>query len=319
MELDTFRAMNTDIVLAAEGSLPRLREGFRRVRQFIASKEAQFTRFSDDSELAALNRSAGEWFQASGELFEVVRLARDLHEQTGGLFDPSMLDALVAAGYNRSMDQIRAAGPGPAINFTPSTARVGLAGLLLDPASNRILLPAGLKLDLGGVAKGWIAERAAELLAAFAEACAVNAGGDLFLIGQPSEEPAWRVELEDPQDAERILAVLRVESGAVATSAITRRRWVQAGQARHHIIDPRSGKPAVTDWLSMTVIAPHAATAEAFAKALLIAGSGKAEQVAAASPQITFIGVRSDGALWGSSHSKEYLENAKSNLDPIAY
>jgi FAD:protein FMN transferase len=318
METVQFRAMNTEIILTTEGSSPRLAEGFQHVHQFIEAREAQLTRFSEASELSALNRSAGDWFQASPELFEVVRLARDLHEQSAGLFDPSVLDALRAAGYDRSMDEIRAAGPGPAINFRLSPVRPTLTGLMLDERSTQIKLPAGLKMDLGGVAKGWIAERAAQLLASYAPACAVNAGGDLFLIGHPADEPAWRIELEDPQDPQRVLAVLRVPSGAVATSSITRRRWIQDGQVRHHIIDPRSGQPAQTDWLSMTVIAPHAAAAEAFAKALLIAGTQDAPRVAANAPQITYLGVRSDGALWGSSHSKEYLEHANTNPEPIA-
>jgi thiamine biosynthesis lipoprotein len=319
METKQFRAMNTDIILAAEGIPLRLAEGFEHVQHFIAKKEAQFTRFTDTSELSELNRSSGEWFQASGELFEVARLARDLYEQTGGLFDPSMLEALRAAGYDRSMDEIRTGGPGPAVNFRVNPERARLAGLMLDERNHRVKLPAGLKIDLGGVAKGWIAERATQLLAAYAEACAVNAGGDLFLVGHPNGEPVWRVELEDPEDAQRVLAVMRVASGAVATSTITRRRWVQGGQVRHHIIDPRSGQPAQTDWLSMTVIAPHAATAEAFAKALLIAGTEDTPRVAANFPQISYLGVRLDGTLWGSSNSKEYLEYADTNPEPIAF
>jgi thiamine biosynthesis lipoprotein len=322
METESFRAMNTDIVLAAEGPSPRrLQEGFRRVRQYVADKEAQFTRFSEASELSSLNHSAGDWFQATPELFEVVRLARDLHEQTGGLFDPAVLPALKAAGYDRSMDQVRAFGAGPAVNFPSGMLERGLTGLMLDPTTNHIKLPAGRQIDLGGVAKGWIAERAAGLLAAYAEACAVNAGGDMFLTGIPSDEPdhAWHIALEDPLQPERDLAVLRVESGAVATSAVTRRRWMQGTQARHHIIDPRTLLPAETDWLSMTVIAPHAAAAEAFAKALLIAGSAQAARLADRYPQVTFIGVRNDGALWGSSHSQEYLENANTNPELIPF
>jgi FAD:protein FMN transferase len=320
METDSFRAMNTEIVLAAEGaSTRRLEEGFRRVRQFMAAKEAQFTRFSEASELSGLNRSAGDWFQATPDLFEVVRLARDLHEQTGGLFDPAVLPALKAAGYDRSMDQIRAVGAGPSVNFSTASLERGLAGLMLDPATYHIKLPAGRQIDLGGVAKGWIAEHAAVLLAAFADACAVNAGGDMFLVGTPAVEPdrIWRIALEDPRQPECDLAVLRVASGAIATSTVTRRRWMQGSQERHHIIDPRTLLPAETDWLSMTVVAPHAATAEAFAKALLIAGSAQAASLADRYPQLTFIGVRTDGSLWGSSRSQEYLENANTATELI--
>ncbi|MDE3091462.1 MAG: FAD:protein FMN transferase, partial [Chloroflexota bacterium] len=171
-----------------------------------------------------------------------------------------------------------------------------------------ILLPRGMRIDLGGIAKGWIAERAAQLLDPFSTACAVNAGGDLFAIGTPPGEDAWQVALEDPRDPNRTLAILRVGPGAVATSSITRRRWMQGDRARHHLIDPRGGVPAETDWLSVTVVAPRAAVAEVFAKALLIAGSRDAERIAARRDDIAFIAVDGDGRLWGSSKSKELID-----------
>jgi thiamine biosynthesis lipoprotein len=165
-----------------------------------------------------------------------------------------------------------------------------------------------LQVDLGGIAKGWIAERAAGLLAGYAQVCGVNAGGDMFLIGLPEAEGIWRITLEDPCDSTRALAVLRVPGGAVATSSVTRRRWMHGAQSRHHIIDPRSGEPASTEWLSMTVIAGHAAQAEAFAKALLIAGPAHAQAIADRAGGIDFVGVRRDGSLWGSRNSKELIE-----------
>ncbi len=318
METDRFRAMNTEIVLAAEGDSRRISQGFGRVRQFIAEEEARFTRFSDASELSALNRAAGSWFQASSEMFEVIRIARDLHEQTGGLFDPALLDALRSIGYDRSMDEIRKFGNvPPSAGFFPRPG-AGLRGLLLDDRTCRVWLPESVRLDLGGVAKGWIAQKAAENLADFSQACTVNAGGDLFLIGSPRGDGTWRIGLENPLEPGQDLAVLRVPDGAVATSSITRRRWMQGDQARHHILDPRTGLPARTDWLSVTVLAPQAATAEAFAKACLIAGTQSATLLLSRLPGITLIGVRNDGTLWGSDHSKDFIEHANANAQPVA-
>src|SRR5512139_2570288 len=108
MDYQQFRAMNSDIILAAEGSADSLTLGFKLTRDFIAASEARFTRFTDTSELARLNRSAGAWFQASPELFDVVLQACEFAEETKGLFDPTMLGALEAAGYDKSMDDIRA-------------------------------------------------------------------------------------------------------------------------------------------------------------------------------------------------------------------
>ena len=143
-----------------------------------------------------------------------------------------------------------------------------------------ILLPPGMALDLGGIAKGWIAEQAALILSDFSSACAVNAGGDMFLIGFPDGEDHWSVALEDPLQPEIHLTTLKVDPGAVATSSVTKRTWKQGEKQRHHLIDPRTGEPAVTDWLSMTVIAAHAYEAEVFAKALLIGGPKECEDIA---------------------------------------
>jgi thiamine biosynthesis lipoprotein len=104
MEYQQFRAMNSDILLAAEGAADSLTLGFKLTRYFIAAGEERFTRFADTSELSRLNRSAGAWFQASPELFDVVRQACALAGETSGLFDPTMLAALESAGYDKSMD-----------------------------------------------------------------------------------------------------------------------------------------------------------------------------------------------------------------------
>jgi thiamine biosynthesis lipoprotein len=307
MEYREFRAMNSDLVLAAEGDLRELEQGFKQARMFVEASEARFTRFSDSSELAALNRAAGGWVSVSTELYELVQEASDLSEQTEGLFDPSILDDLERAGYDKSMDQIREHGAG-APRVAAKSGRGDFRATQFDPAKGAIRLPPGRRLDLGGIAKGWIAERAARVLDEYANACTVNAGGDLFAIGLPAGETAWAIALEDPRDPRETLAVLRVGPGAVATSSITKRRWRQGTRVMHHLIDPRTGLPAQTDWLSVTVIAPHATTAEVFAKALLIAGSRAAQDLAARRDHLAFIAVDEAGRLWGSSNAREYLD-----------
>jgi thiamine biosynthesis lipoprotein len=306
VEYREFRALNSEIVLAAEGDPLILEQGFERARKFIESDEARFTRFSETSELAALNRASGEWLSVSIELYELVNEAYDYFGQTRGLFDPSILGVLEAAGYDKSMDEIRAGGAVTAAAYT-KLGRSDFRETRFNPVLNAIWLPPGLRIDLGGIAKGWIAEQAARLLAGFSTACAVNAGGDLFTVGLPAGESAWAVELEDPRDERESLAALRVGPGAVATSSITKRRWQQGERQMHHLIDPRTGMPAETDWLSVTVIAPHATTAEVFAKSLLIAGSGQAEELAAGRDDFTFIAVDTEGKMWGSNKAGEFL------------
>jgi thiamine biosynthesis lipoprotein len=312
MQYYEFRAMNTAIQLAADAETARVESGFQAVREFIENCERRFTRFSDESELAGLNRAADEWFRASPDLIELVSMAQKFHNQTRGLFDPSILTDLRRLGYDKSMDEIRVSGVNPRYEspregFLDNRERPVFQQVKVDRPGGRIWMPQGLQLDLGGIAKGWIAEKAAGILAEVAPTCAVNAGGDMFLVGLPDGQEAWEIGLEDPLHPEKDLALLKIKPGALATSSITKRTWVQNKTTRHHVIDPRTGKPADTDWLSMTVVAPHASTTEVYAKALLIAGKEDIQTIAKNNADIIFIGVDREGKVWGSPTSKEVI------------
>jgi thiamine biosynthesis lipoprotein len=282
--------MNTGILLAGEGPREAVETGFSLAQKFIEDNEKRFTRFSSQSELAQLNRSAGSWFDASQEMFAVVSLALQLYRQTAGLFDPSILEALEQAGYDRSMDEIRLYGP-TQVTLLARPRLHRFSEIRLDEQGSRVALPAEMRIDLGGIAKSWIAEQAGLLLSGWTDACAVDAGGDIFFTGLPPGEKAWRVTLEDPLDEARSLAVLKAPPGAVATSTATRRRWKQANQERHHLINPRTQQPAETDWLSVTVLASHAAQAEVYAKSLLIGGAQEVEWITRLAGDIQFIAV----------------------------
>jgi thiamine biosynthesis lipoprotein len=308
METVSFRAMNTDILLAAEGNPDQLAQGFEQAQQFIHASERRFTRFSETSELSELNRSAGRWFEASPDLFSVLGLARRFFHLTRGLFDPSILPDLKRVGYDRSMDLVREQGAAPLFESILSGEHASFSEIELNESNSAILLPTGMTLDLGGIAKGWIAEQAATALSRFALACGVNAGGDMFLVGVPDGQEQWPVALEDPLHPENTLTTLRVDPGAVATSAVTKRIWNQGERSRHHLIDPRTSEPAVTDWLSVTVIAPHGYEAEVFAKALLIAGPQESEDIARNSGiQVSYLAVDREMKIWGTQKSLESI------------
>ena len=308
METSRFRLMNTDILLAAQGLQARITEGFEEVQQFMRASERRFTRFSDESELTELNRSAGMQFKASPDLFTVLALAQRFYHQTRGLFDPSILPNLRRSGYDRSMDLIREQGPTPLFESLLEGDHASFGEMDLDEARGLILLPVGMEIDLGGIAKGWIAEQAALILAEFSSTCAVNAGGDMFLVGLPEGEKQWSVAIEDPLQPELDLTTIKVDPGAVATSAVTKRVWKQGEKERHHLIDPRTGEPALTSWLSVTVIAAHTYQAEVFAKALLIGGPQASESIARnCGTQFSYLAVDRDRKIWGTQQSLEYI------------
>jgi len=311
-----FRAMNTDILLAAEGE--RAMEGMRATRFFIDECEQRFSRFLPASEITELNRSAGEWLQVSDDLMQMFELSRKFYKETNGLFDPTILLDLKKVGYDRSMDEIRAHGAAPQVPASNRTSKPAFTEIAFDPTDNRIRLPLGMEIDLNGIAKGWIVEKAAQLLHTYAETCAVSAGGDMYFIGHPSDGMDWDVYLEDPRDSEQMLSQLHVASGGVATSSVMKRTWRLGEKVRHHLIDPRTGESAETDWLSVTVIAPDVITADVYAKAILIGGEVELQNLLKAKPELTFIAVDPNGNLLGSPNYKDYMyEYATETVLPV--
>ncbi|MGE5642168.1 MAG: FAD:protein FMN transferase [Byssovorax cruenta] len=306
-----FRAMNTTVMLAAEGE--RAIEGMEAAKFFIDECEQRFSRFLPASELSALNRSNGEWMEVSKDLMEMLQLALKYHEVTDGIFDPAILVDLKRAGYDRSMDEIRVTGA--ASSSAPSrTSRPAFGNIELDPSDNRVRLPRGLEIDLGGIAKGWIVDRATQLLNQYVPVCGVSAGGDILFRGRPADGMDWDVYLEDPRDPTRMLAQLHIPSGAVATSSVMKRSWRQGEAARHHLIDPRTREPARTEWLSVTVICPTIIEADVYAKTILIGGWSSARKLLNANPALAFIAVDPNGNLIGSSNYKEYIYEPATDL-----
>jgi thiamine biosynthesis lipoprotein len=241
----TFRAMGTDIELIVDADdAERALDGAEAEIHRLA---AVMTRFDERSELSRLNRDGA--VDASPDLARVVELALDARNRTHGLFDPTVHDAVVAAGYDRTFAEIDEAPP-PAV---PSPAG---GGAHVD--GTRITLEPGVRLDLGGIGKGYAAERAAELLA-LAGPCLVNAGGDIAVRGG-----AWRVGVDD--------VTLELASGGLATTGRDRRRWRRGGSPQHHLIDPRTGAPAETELVRVTVVAADAVEAEVQAKNVFLGG-----------------------------------------------
>jgi FAD:protein FMN transferase len=308
-----FRAMNTSIMLAAEGNDAII--GMQDTKAFIEECEKRFSRFLPASELTQLNRSAGNWHEVSDDMMDMLQLSMKYYNETNGIFDPSILMDLKHAGYDRSMDDIRANGGTATPYASKRTSRPAFNEMSFDLADSKVRLPQGMEIDLGGIAKGWIVDRAANLLHSYANACGVSAGGDILFIGHPQDGLDWDISLEDPRDPMRMMCQLHVGSGAVATSSVMKRTWNQGEKVHHHLIDPRTGESAKTDWLSVTVITPDVITAEIYAKAILIGGEGELSNLLYDRRDVTFIAVDPNGHLLGSSNYKEFMyESTDTNL-----
>lgn len=242
--------------------------------------ERRLSRFDANSELSQLNAQPGVWTTVSEMSWNVVTQALFMARETDGLFDPTLLSPLEAAGYRRSFaamatwDGVNDAAM--AVNLSGQWQTVGL-----NPDGQAIWLPPGVRLDLGGIAKGYVAQQVVDFLTDWGP-CLVDASGDLTAGAAPTGWPGWPVAVlapfADPHEAREELFPLWLVEGTMATSGIDYRRWQQNGRAAHHLIDPRTGLPADTDLLTVTVLAKTAVRAEAWATAALVAGSRAAQE-----------------------------------------
>jgi len=271
-------------------------------RHEIEALEQAWSRFRPSSELSALNAAHGSPTHVGPETFALVRAAVTAWQVTDGRFDPTVLPALEAAGYTASFDEgaVRH-GTGdlpPRDEDAGPTPSPGCAGLVLDAPSTSITLPAGVRLDLGGIGKGRAADLVAhDLLALGAAGVCVDLGGDVRVAGRPPEGSGWAIAVAHPDRSDVDLAVVDLADGAVATSSRRRRRWTtDRGTEAHHLIDPSTGAPTTSDLVAVTVIAAEAAWAEVYAKAALVAGS--ADGIALlADAELAAIAVTTDGAV----------------------
>jgi len=316
-----FRAMNTFVEAQVFTDTGMAASALAQVEALFRTGEARFSRFDPDSELSRLNRATGHPFRASLELFVLVAEALQAAVDSGGLFNPGILDALELAGYDRSFEQLnerRVTGPGTAPASEPETPMLECSDLLqirLDARSRTIHLPAGLRLDLGGIAKGWTVDRAAALLTDLGP-CLVNAGGDLCASGAPPGQSHWRIGVPDPWCPERDVAILRLRDAALATSGINRRRWRYNGREQHHLIDPYRGVPATSDLATVTVIAPTTTQAEILAKVAFLLGLEEGLAYVDCQPSAAALTITQEGRMFGTQNIDQYLELEPESIRP---
>lgn len=239
-------------------------------RHRLMALEAKWTRFRPDSELSRLNAVGRA--DVSHDTRDVILAAISGWHDTGGRYDPTILPALRAAGYTRSFAQIDGYG-----TAEPPVPTPGCAGIVVS--GNNVSMPAGVELDLGGIAKGYAADLlAAELLALGGRGLCVNIGGDLRVAGESPGGQGWPLYIDGARDRAKI----NLAEGAAATSMRTRRVWTRNGVPQHHLIDPSTGAPADSGIAAVTVLAGTATVAEVWAKAAFMTGPDDAARMLSA-------------------------------------
>lgn len=287
------------------------------VDSVLSALDRQASRFREDSEISWVHRSGGGRFMLSNGFAEAVSVALEAARWTGGLVDPTVGDALILLGYDRDFatidpergESVRAPVP------VPGWQAVRLEGPIL-------ILPDGIRLDLGATAKGLGSDRgvrAAMKAAGQAGGVLVSLGGDIAVAGQ-SPRDGWPILVADGPDgpASSRTQNVRLAGGGVATSSITCRQWRRAGQVLHHIVDPWTGLPTDGPWRTVSVAAATCADANAASTAAIVAGERAEEWLAAAGQparlvahdgQVRYVGGWPDadgGSIAVSSASRVY-------------
>jgi thiamine biosynthesis lipoprotein len=266
----SWQALGTKAVLAvADGAA--LAKARRQVEAELAAIDRTCSRFRPDAELVRVNSRSGMTTTVSELLFEALTTALAAATATDGLVDPTIGRTLRLAGYDRTFAVVRERDG----TLRPSFVRdPGWEAVELDEERRTVRVPRGVELDLGATAKALAADRSAR--AAFTQTGAgvlVSLGGDVAIAGSPPPD-GWAIRVADDNAAplESSGPVVNVHAGGLATSGTTVRRWATAGGVLHHIVDPRTGRPASSYWRTATVTGASCIDANTASTAAIVLG-----------------------------------------------
>jgi thiamine biosynthesis lipoprotein len=296
MNIYTFEAMGTHFQFVG------VSDSFsREMEPWIRMVETSFSRFDSNSEVSLLNHSPGMPVRCSVHLWEIMQLADYYYRETEGIFHPYLGSILNLLGYDRSFEQIHAS------EYVPSPAQLQVADhpISLNTDRKEVTLHPAVSVDLGGIAKGWSAQKASEMAKRSGILCGlVDAGGDMVIWGNEDAQ-GWDVFIENPWDPKSDLAYLRLNKEVgIATSNSIKRQW---GEGRHHIIDPRILQSSQSDLIQVTIIAPDLTLAEVYTKVFMILGLEQGiHMVEQKQVQLAYLLVRTDGTVCVSSNIGHY-------------
>jgi thiamine biosynthesis lipoprotein len=269
---DDWRALGTGVrLIVLDGDLAAARGEVERVLDEV---DKAYSRFRDDSELSAVNRSAGRETRVSPLLVRALEGALDAARLSGGAVDPTVGRAMRVIGYDGDFGAIAGTSRPIELRIAPVP---GWSTIAVDRGKGAVRLRPGVEIDLGSTGKGLAADLAAQAALDVAGPDAgvlVSLGGDISTAGRVPDG-GWRIlvveDSETPSDADG--EVVAIDGGGLATSSTTVRRWTSAaGATVHHIVDPRTGLPADAVWRTATVVAATCEAANAASTAAIVLG-----------------------------------------------
>ena len=234
--------------------------------------EAVLSRTAEGSELYALNTSNGETVEYGADdiLPALIETSLTISDATEGAFDPTLAPVLDAWGFTKDEHRVP-----PADELKELLSHTGCGKVALEKTADgwTVTLLDGAQLDLGGIAKGY----AADLLRAQLEkegvtSATLDLGGDVFVMGRKTDGSDWRIAVKDPADTESYLGVVSAADKFIVTSGVYERYFEENGVRYHHILDPKTGCPAESGLVSVTVLCENGAWADALSTACFVLG-----------------------------------------------
>ena len=301
-----FHAMGTEMLVCVDNGSDQPPVELADVPTWFEEWEQILSRFRLNSELSRLNRAGNQPISVSETLWQVFQSALTAEKVTSGLVTPTVAKAVLGVGYDRDFKLMVGQTLIPIMSEPAMVSPLEL--VTWDESTRCIYLPEGVQLDFGGIAKGWAAGQVVQRLK-HAGSVLMNCGGDISMSGPLLDGSPWEIGVFKPFDrSSGYIGMMYFNQGCgVASSATDRRRWMQGGRLRHHIIDPRSGLPAATDVISATVVAPTAVEAEAAAKSVLIRGSVDGLNWLESNPDLAALLILETGQILYSQRIREYL------------
>jgi thiamine biosynthesis lipoprotein len=250
--------------------------------------------YKEDSELSRVNRRADkEAVQISPETAEVVAKAIELSKKSGGAFDITVMPLLEIWGFAKGREK----SVPSQTEIDEKLRLVGYGLIELDPAKREIKLKAeGAMIDLGGIAKGYAVDAAVRsLVANGVDSAIVNAGGDMYCLGDKTPGQGWRVGVRNPVVENVLLGYVRIADKAIATSGDYENYFIVDGVRYSHILDPRTGRPSASSPHSVTVLADTCTDADALATAVFVLGPKNGHELLEKIPGAEGLTVTGDG------------------------
>lgn len=255
--------------LAKEATRAAFRE-FKRLE--LLTNRYQSPTQQKPSQVREINAQAGKKaVPVSEDVFTLIRLSKKYHRETDGAFEVTIGPVVDLWGFGREIKKV----PGPK-ELQAALSLVGSEKILLDEEKQTVFLTqAGMSLDLGAIAKGYATDKAAQILKEYGiEKALINAGGNILVLGEKGENTPWKIGIQDPRDEKQIIATLNLKDQAAVTSGDYQRYFLIGGQRYHHLLDPKTGRPA-RHLISVTVIAPNSTVADILSTSFFVMGLEK--------------------------------------------